>query len=216
MELNFYRNKKIIAVFSDLVMWLIIHKNDKYFIYLRITQKIFFDNFSSLNNKLVKNVEISQSSKNFHPKIYNRILTLGIINLYFPFDNSFPNFQQKWQLEDDKNLNASNYYAGKKRVKLAVRHGQNANNTLLASGMTRSAVGSSLEIRYFFGRQARLFYEWIARQRMRDCAMLLHSIAITNRYKGFVTMYFRSLRIFLFRPFVLSWILFENEFRCVD
>lgn len=64
-------------------MWLIIHKNDKYFIYLRITQKIFFDNFSSLNNKLVRNVEISQSSKNFHPKIYNRILTLGIINLCF-------------------------------------------------------------------------------------------------------------------------------------
>lgn len=83
----------------------------------------------------------------------------------------------------------------------------------LASGMTRSAVGSSLEIRYFFGRQARLFYEWIARQRMRDCAMLLHSIAITNRYKGFVTMYFRSLRTNL-SLFVLSWILFENEFRC--
>lgn len=78
-------------------------------------------------------------------------------------------------------------------MKLAVRHGQNANNTLLASGMTRSAVGSPLEIRYFFGQQARLFYEWIARQRMRDCATLLHSIAITNRYTGFLTMYFRSL-----------------------
>lgn len=107
-----------------------------------------------------------------------------------------------------------------KRVELAVRHGQNANNTLLASGMTRSAVGSSLEIRYFFGQQARLFYEWIARQRMRDCAMLLHSIAITNRYKGFVTMYFRSLWTksssfddsLSVREFVC---IFENEFRFV-